>query len=91
MVSHDTFKYVEYNMSFVKQTKCTPIGTYYIQTLCKNRKKTLNNKRTWRLEDIHAYNRSQFWANWVVKYKFIEIEKYKLSLLLYKDVYESVK
>jgi hypothetical protein len=78
MVSHDTFfTYVEYNMTFVKQTKCTPIGTYYIQTLCKNRKKTLNYRKE--LGDIRAYNKSQFWANWVVKYKFMEIEKYKLS------------
>jgi len=46
MVSHDAFfSYVEYNMTFVKQTKCTPIGTYYIRTLCKNRKKTLNYRK----------------------------------------------
>lgn len=33
MVSHDNFfTYVEYNMTFVKQIKWTPIGTYYIQT-----------------------------------------------------------
>jgi hypothetical protein len=46
MVSHDTFfTYVEYNMTFVKQTKCTPIGTYYIQTLAKTERKLSTTER----------------------------------------------